>query len=48
MTLIQGLALTLAGAFQKVFVASFLSGEKGHARLKLQENVDEIHLGLRG
>lgn len=45
--LTQDLALTLAGAFKKMFVASFISGEKGCARLELQENLDEIHLGLR-
>lgn len=47
MTFTQDLALTLAGVFKKMFVASFLSGEKGCVRLELQENVDGIHLGLR-
>lgn len=37
----------IAGVFKKMFVASFLSGEKGCVRLELQENVDGIHLGLR-
>lgn len=38
---------SLAGAFKKMLLASFLSGKNAvQSQLKLPENLDEIHLGL--
>lgn len=43
MSLTQGWALTLAGAFKKMLVASFLSGKTA---VQSQLKLPEIHLGL--